>query len=79
MGRELYLRCTVCGGAGRVRRAAYAGSHGKPGRIRRGADGLVECPICRGEMFVKVGVTIEDLERLVGPLHLVREPKGSVK
>lgn len=62
MPRELYERCTICGGSGRIDPARWAGWRHRP---RPAADGKVDCPACNGERFVRTGLTMEQVERLL--------------
>jgi uncharacterized protein with PIN domain len=66
MARELYERCTVCAGSGRVRPSmAY---RQLPGAKARGLDGCVECTVCGGTGWLKVGISVERLEMIAEQL-----------
>jgi hypothetical protein len=62
MSRELYERCTACGGSGRIDPARFQGWRHRP---RPGDDGKVTCVACRGEKYVPIGLTADQVEKMV--------------
>jgi hypothetical protein len=58
MSKEPYEHCSVCDGEGEIPEGKFGGQYQRTPT----APGMLECPGCGGERFVKVGMSIRRLE-----------------
>jgi hypothetical protein len=65
MGRDLYEQCPICEGAGSVDHRKFPGQSGRLEPVAGAMFGRFVCPACDGARFVKIGLTADQVERIV--------------